>query len=368
MRPITVSPSEFSQFGTPAEEFRLVTDEASAAMFDLRASEGGHAAVVVLPEGADLADVLDARTPDGADVLAVCRGRLLRSPSPEALGRRRLLVLPAGSTPLEPAHVRYFLRAAAAGDAAAQEKTAAAFFEALVESDDITVENEAHGTSATVVATHEDAVWNQQAGVLEPGEQQIVPAGELSMLPADITQFDADLRLPVSGRFVVSGWPIVHRSADTSSAGEQARLFTGLSGLVTGSLALDVTDGVIEEHHALDQAAEEAARLLTELFAAEPRYRVLWELGFGINPDFGMLPANCGPNEVYGGRHGAVHLGVGLTPFTRFALTFACLGSAVLSADGRTVLGAPAASGEQASGRTLRRTGRRAAAATEPSV
>ncbi|MEV0642220.1 hypothetical protein AB0I77_46370 [Streptomyces sp. NPDC050619] len=347
MRPITVSPSEFSQFGTPAEEFFLITEEASAAMFRLRPEQDRKGTLLTLPAGADLAGLIDARVPDGADVVAVCPGRFLASPSSESLGRRKLLVLPAGSTPLEPAHVGYFVEAAAAGDAEAQGKVADEFFQALEEAERVTIVNAEHTAVATVDAGHESAVWNQQAGVLEPGEQQIVPAGELSMLPADITDFDPTLRLPVSGRLIVLGWPIVHRSADASTAAEQAGLFTALSGLALAPLGLDVVDGVIEAHHALAPGAAAAADALDGLFSSDPRYRVLWELGFGINPDFEVLPANCGPNEVYGGRHGAVHLGVGLTPFTRFALTFACLNSAVVGANGHTVLGRPSTAGRK---------------------
>ncbi|MFD0385921.1 hypothetical protein ACFQ2B_36680 [Streptomyces stramineus] len=83
-----------------------------------------------------------------------------------------------------------------------------------------------------------------------------------------------------------------------------------------------------------------AARALDDLLAAEPLYRTVWELGFGINTDTEIIPANCGPNEVYGAYHGVVNLGLGVTPATRFALAFLMPRSSLLASDGTALLGA----------------------------
>jgi hypothetical protein len=105
---------------------------------------------------------------------------------------------------------------------------------------------------------------------------------------------------------------------------------------------LTVREGVIVDTLPGEQSGEAAdvAAALDELFAADPRYRTIWELGFGINTDMETVPANCGLNEPYGASDGVVHLGIGLTPFTRFALTFLCRGTVLVSGStGNAVLG-----------------------------
>jgi hypothetical protein len=159
-------------------------------------------------------------------------------------------------------------------------------------------------------------------------------------MPAEINTFDASARLlGLNGTLTLSGWPIVHRANDPDDAPEQQRLFSELANLVAHPVQLTVAAGVIEAVTTADSAAKPAAEALDRLLGEDPRYRVIWELGFGLNTDMDALPANCGPNEVYGARSGVVHLGLGITPHTRFALAFLCPRSSLLTADATAVLG-----------------------------
>lgn len=353
---ITITPGALGQFGAAGSTFCLVTDEARIDDFVL-APDGAYRGLLMLalPTGADLADLLADRVPPDADVLVVCPDRFLASPSEDAIGGRRLAVMPAGSTPLRWEQVRYFLQVAERNDAVQLGKVADTFFESVERAPALHITDAAHGTEAVFDHGAGDYSWNQQAGPLEAGEQQILPAGELSVLPVDITGFDPAARLAISGSLTLRGWPIVHRYDVPDDLADQHRLFSVLRDLVTHPVILHVVDGVIERHEAADAGGNRAAAALQELFDEDPRYRTIWELGFGINTDLEVLPGNCGPNEVYGATDGAFHLGLGLTPTTRFALTFSCPGSSLTTPAGQVILGA----GSRGTGTgTLKRTSR----------
>ncbi|MFF7249409.1 hypothetical protein ACFZBU_36545 [Embleya sp. NPDC008237] len=351
--PLVVRPAACPQFADPKGVFCLVTGTESADDFVIEGPHGYDEAVVVALGPTDtLEDVLTSGTPEAADVLVVLPGAFVASPDPAVVGRRRVAVMPCGSTPVRTEHIRYFLSVMERTDPAAQAARADRFFTALEQADTVCIVDGAQGTSCALALDDPDLEFNLQAGFLEPGEQQIVPGGEVGILPMAITGFDAARRLALDGELTLRGWPIVHAGYDPSLADEQAALFDRLLPLSRHPVVLTVTAGVITAcrpgtNH---PAGASAAAALDALLAADERYRPVWELGFGINTDMDIVPANCGLNEVYGARNGVVHLGLGLTPFTRFALTFLCPGAAVVDGTGEVLLGADGAA------RRIRRT------------
>ncbi|WP_416966752.1 hypothetical protein [Streptomyces sp. 4F14] len=342
MAPLEFSTSDFEQFGDPADTFCLITSERYGAALSLLPGDGCSRVLrLTLPPRTRIGELIAGHTPEDAHVLAVCPGRFLDSPSVQELGARKLAVLPAGSTPLTDEHVAYFLRGAARTDVARQTRTAEEFFDLVGDSERLTIVDDVSGTEAEFDHTAGDVVWNQQAGVLEPGDQQIFPPGKLSVTAADITTFEADARLVgLNGDLTLRGWPIVHRHEDPADGPDQQRLFEALSPLVANAVTLSVVAGRIEAVTPQTAAAAPAAAELDKLLTDDPRYRVIWELGFGINTGTEVIPANCGPNEVYGATGGVVNLGLGVTPTTRFALAFLCPRSSLVASDGTAVLGA----------------------------
>ncbi|MFF7633620.1 hypothetical protein ACFZB9_10780 [Kitasatospora sp. NPDC008050] len=343
MSPLELTTDAFGQFGEPVETFCLITAEGGGEHLDLRPGEGCSQVLHrTLAPGASLGELIAADTPPDAHVLAVCPGRFLDSPTQPQLGARTLAVLPAGSTPLTDEAVRYFLRSAATRtDIERQAATAEEFFDRVGASERLAITDDVTGSEAEFDHTLGDCVWNQQAGVLEPGDQQIFPAGKLSVTAAEITTFDPSARLlGLTGDLTLRGWPIVHRHADPADAADQQRLFQALTPLVSHAVVLRVAGGHIENVTPHDSGGKSAAEALEQLLTEDPRYRVIWELGFGINTTTEIIPANCGPNEVYGATGGVVNLGLGITPTTRFALAFLCPRSSLLASDGSAVLGA----------------------------
>ncbi|MEV5278163.1 hypothetical protein [Streptomyces sp. NPDC051994] len=342
MPPLDLTTSDFDQFGEPAGTFCLITSEQSGEPISLLRGDGYSRVLHLrLPPGTRLGELIAASVPADAHVLAVCPGRFLDSPTPQELGERKLAVLPAGSTPLTDEHVRYFLRTAAATDVAQHARVAEEFFDLVGDSDRLTIVDDASATEAEFDHTVGDCVWNQQAGVLEPGDQQIFPSGKLSVTAAEITTFEPEARLRgLNGDLTLRGWPIVHRHEDPADGADQQRLFEALSPLVANAVTLHVAAGSIEGVTPQTPGAASAAGELEKLLTDDPRYRVIWELGFGINTTTEIIPANCGPNEVYGATGGVVNLGLGITPATRYALAFLCPRSSLVTSDGTAVLGA----------------------------
>ncbi|MEU4210786.1 hypothetical protein AB0F13_12470 [Streptomyces sp. NPDC026206] len=343
--PVDITASDFGQFGEPGGTFALITDEAGREAIRCRPGKGYERVLhLALPPGQSVQELLAEQVPPDAHVLVACPGRFLGSAGAIEPGARRLSVLPAGSTPLTGGHVRYFLQSAARTDVGRQEAAAEEFFEHAAASERLLITDDTTGSEAEFDHGVGECVWNQQAGVLGPGEQQIFPAGKLSVTAAEITVFSPEARLGgLNGTLTLRGWPIVHRHADPADEADQRRLFEALAPLVSHAVLLEVSGGTIGRvtpADPADPAARPAAEALDALLAAEPLYRTIWELGFGINTGTEVIPANCGPNEVYGARHGVLNLGIGVTPATRFALAFLCPRSSLLTADGTPVLGA----------------------------
>jgi hypothetical protein len=344
---VLVRPTALRQFGGhPADNFCLVADSSLIGEFSLPAAGTDdntyqQSMIVPINSGDDLGLMLARDIPAAADVLIICRRNFLSSPDDQTVGRRRIVVMPCASTPVTLSHIRYFLRVAERTDPAAQAARAEEFFGVVQESAKLRVMDGEQSSVCEFDPLGGDYVWNQQAGPLGPGEQQIAPAGELSVLPMDIADFDEDRRLALNGTITLAGTPIVHAGYDEKLAKPQAHLYEQLLPLYRNPVQLDIRDGLIVECRDVAGSNEGAALVatFTELFTADPRYRMIWELGFGINTDMDVVPANCGLNEPYGAAGGVVHVGLGLTPHTEFALTFLCLTSSLVNDSGRLLAG-----------------------------
>jgi len=357
---ITIRPDAMRQFGGgPDDVFVLVTDLDLAAVTTVEPSGYGRTEVVAVEPGADLRELVRG-LPAAANVLVASRNTFVRSADLAELGARRMSVLPCGSTPVTTDQMRYFLGVLERADPHAQVAVADKFLDAVSEADVLRLVDRGQHTECSFDPGDADYVWNQQAGPLEPGEHQIAPAGELSVLPMEITEFDSSRTLAMDGTLALRGEPIVHAGydADPALAREQARLYERLTALRRHPVVIEVAAGVITGCRAGNPTPEAArvTRTLNELFDEDTRYRTVWELGFGINTEMSVVAANCGMNEVFGGTNGVVHLGLGLTPFTRFALTFLCPDTAVLDGVGATLLGSTSDQPATGSRRRLRRT------------
>lgn len=342
MEPIVIRPDRYRQFG-PGEgsTFCLVTNPELSDRFTIEKS-GEYASYMTVSLGPEdsFEALLEHAVPEPAHILAVSPLGFFQSPAPDRLGgRRKLVAMPCNSTPTPLEAVAHFLEVMERTDPHRQQAFADRFFELGQASDCLEVVDDTYGTHATFEHLNDSYEWNQQAGPIDWGGQQIAPSGELSVLPVEITQFSAELRLAVNGEIALRGQPVLHSGAPSYLREDQARIYARLAAVGDHAVIAGIRNGEIIDLRPTHPDARPAATMLEAMFAVDSRYRIIWEMGFGINTDLELRPGNCGMNEVYGATDGCLHWGVGLTPYTQYALIVICPGSRVLGRGGEVLVG-----------------------------
>ncbi|GJH03185.1 hypothetical protein [Paraburkholderia terrae] len=111
----------------------------------------------------------------------------------------------------------------------------------------------------------------------------------------------------------------------------------------------DEKNGTLARFNHLDESYlwSEQAGTLGDV---DSRYRILWEIGFGINTESRILPGNHAMNETYGGTAGAIHFGIGLTPYTQYHLDIICPNTTVKTSHGDYLIGGKPSSIHRARG------------------
>jgi len=347
---ITVDPATVRQFGMPAEPapgkpgvaFRLVTNPELADAFEIRTTAPyASTGIVTTPEGVSFEELIPT-LPEPAHVLVISPERFFESPPDDIIGpRRKLVAMACNSTPTTVDTIAHFLRVIARTDPEDQNRFAERFFEMVGESDYLRIINEKVGTELTFqhFSDEVDYVWNQQGGSLDWGEQQILPSGEISVLPIEIRSFDEGLHLVLDGELALHGHPILHNGTPDFSRRDQARIHAELAAMTASPLVARVKDGIITDVQSTVPTAEPARRMLQSMIDVDSRYRIIWEIGFGHNYALDLLTGNHAMNEVYGADRGCLHWGLGLTPYTQYHLDIISPGTKVLTDTGQVVLG-----------------------------
>jgi hypothetical protein len=339
MAALVVHAGRFPALGAPDGSFYLITNPELAEHIELVGdSRYRECSVMAWPAGVPFEQLLE-RISEPASVVAVSPHRLFRSP-PD-IGRRKMMVFACASTPVSLDVLGGFVAAAGRVSPAAEEQQAAQFFDRAREAELLQIEDRQLGTRARFWHLDDSYEWHQQAGPLAWGDQQIAPSGELSVTPGDIMEFDGSRRLAITGTLALQGPVIVHGDATGRSLADQARLHAQLDALRLHPVVLTLEVGEIVAIRATSAGGKAAAEALDQLLAGDARYRTVQEIGFGINRSFELAPGNVGMNEPYGGAHGVVHFGLGLTPTTQFALTFLSPRSVVRGKNEEVLIGDP---------------------------
>lgn len=177
------------------------------------------------------------------------------------------------------------------------------------------------GTEATF--DHHDAEhWFSLHGVLDWGQQTVLPTGELATLTDPSGEFRFESRFAVNGEIVLKGHPIVHRGNRGVTREETDSMYDALANMHRFGVVCRVTDGLIEEISSPTPGPNPLFAVIKSLFELDERYRKIHEIGFGTNAGCArMLARNFFANERWPG----VHCGLGLGGFTPFHLDLACM-------------------------------------------
>ena len=340
MTRIVVRPERIRQFG-PAQgcTFCLITNPELLEHFEV-APDNQYEDVLVrtIGPGGSFAEVLSA-IPTRCHVLVASPSVFFDSPPSEQLGERKLIAMACNSTPTDVAAIAHFLGVIERTDPERLEARARRFFDLAERSEHLEIVDERVGTRLRFQHLTDHYEWNQQAGTLEWGQQQIAPMGEISVLPIFIRDFNPSLRLALDGQLCLHGHPILHNGTPSFLRSDQARIHAELQSMRNHPIVADVRHGEITALRAVTSEGAPAARMLEAMFRVDSRYRIVWEIGFAINTFHDLLPGNHAMNEVYGATDGCLHWGLGLTPYTQYHLDILCPDVCVLGSAGECLLG-----------------------------
>lgn len=342
--PVLIDPGRLRQFGDPeGATFCLLTNQAYVDHLKVE-TEAPYADVRILTcgEGDDIEAIFASEIPTRAHVLVVSPERFFESPPESVLGaERKLLAMACNSTPTELEVVRHFMSVLEATDPIEQDAFADHFFELVEEAEFLRIVNDELHTELIFNHLSEEYIWNQQAGSMDWGTQQIVPSGEISVLPIEIRSFDSSLRLDLNGELVLHGHPILHSGTPSFLREDQARIHESLIAIEVEPLLATVERGIVTSLRPAEGATSRrvAFEMLDAMFAVDSRYRIVWEIGFALNTSLVLYPGNHAMNEVYGGTNGCLHWGFGLTPYTQYHLDVISPGTRVFTDSGVPVLG-----------------------------
>jgi hypothetical protein len=342
MRRIVVNPSRIRQFGdAKGVTFCLVTNAEVEDQIDIDRS-GGYRDYLKqrLAPGDDFEEILAHCVPRKAHVLVVSPTVFYRSPRDDKVGaERKLLAMACNSTPTTLDTIEHFLSVMEATDPVEQQEMADAFFRLGQRANHLELADAEFGTSARFNHLSNNYLWNEQAGTLGWGEQQLAPSGEISVLPLVIQDFDEQLHLAIDGTLAIRGHPILHHGTPSFLLVDQERIYRALATIRDAAVIATVEQGVITDIRASEACVEPAVEMLSAMFRTDSRYRTIWELGFAINTRHVLYSGNCAMNEVHGGAGGTIHVGLGLTPYTQYHLDIICPGTTVIAGAGEPLIG-----------------------------
>ncbi|MEU9144409.1 hypothetical protein [Streptomyces sp. NPDC048349] len=188
------------------------------------------------------------------------------------------------------------------------------FLTLLDQADDMLFLGREFGTEA--VFQHQlSEHWFSLHGPLMPGQQVVLPTGELSSLVNASGEFELDTHFTLNGEITLQGAPIIHRGDHGTSRAETERVYRDLAPMADQPAIITLVEGRITAVRPAVAGRTLFASNLEKLLAQDDRYAKLHEIGFGTNTSCApLLPGNYFANE----RHPGVHLGLGLGTFTQF--------------------------------------------------
>jgi len=345
---VVVNPDRIKAFGdSGARSFCLVTNKAYLDRFEIReASRYDNVRVVAYDGDKPFVELFGREIDDDAHLLTILPDCLLHSVPRETLGRRKLLIMAcrSGRTTLE--GIQHFIRIGEATDPNQQERTAETFFEKGRGAAQLELVNAAYDTRATLDHLRDHYEWHEQLGVLDWGDQQVFPAGEIAcfIVPLYVDRLDLDVRLELNGRVLLRGPAVVQSGPPSFLLSDQQRIFEHFSTAREEGVFVTIERGVVQEVTAAAPCSERSAEMLRRLIDVDSRYAHVYEIGFSINPHGVAWEGNCAMNEICGGPRGKVHLGLGMLPHTQYHLDLFLEDTEVRTDKGEWVLGGPVSS------------------------
>ncbi|MBD2501578.1 hypothetical protein [Anabaena azotica] len=343
MTKITIYPEYMRQFGkAQGSTFCLVTNSRLINQFILhKGNKYKNYKIISYDPEDNFTEIIRNQTPEMSHILVIAPDCYFRSPDPLELGNyRKLCVMPCNSTPTSVEAINHFLHSAKRINPYEHEKVAEQLFINFAEATQIKFIDEQYKTVCEFQHLNDYLQWHEQIGELNWGEQQLFPAGEISVLPVELFALNLNSRLEMNGELALKGIPIVHSGICSFLPEDQARIFQDLSKIQEHAVIVSLYKGFITKIEASHPDAKLAADMLNAMCEVDSRYRVIVEIGFSINNTFKLFPENCAMNEVYAATtNGTVHFGIGLIPHTQYHVDIICPFIKVLGKNEQLIFG-----------------------------
>lgn len=343
MRRIEINPSRLRQFGETKDlHFRVVTSESIAPHIEIHQNNDyASRDIHIISSMEDFQGLLtSAIIPNDSHILVIAPDVFFQSPRPEILGeRRKLMAMASNSTPTSINTISYFLETMERTDPEDQKQRTERFFKSGEASKHFLFRDAQYDTEAIFHHLDDSYLWNEQTGYIDWGEQQIAPAGEISVLPLDIQQFNEHLRLDISGQLALKGQSVLHNGTPSYLRADQQRVYTALDSIWDHAIIADVKKGQISSIRESHPTALPARKMLEAMFEVDSRYSVIWEIGFAVNCNLDILRGNHAMNEVFGSHNGSIHWGLGLTPYTQYHLDIVTPGTTIYNHENEIIFG-----------------------------
>ncbi len=342
MEKIHLQPSSLRNFGDSRDStFCLVTNPEFRDLFQIAAdAKYADSKIVVYDQKRPFEELLAKEIPQNAHVLVVMPDTYFKSPDPEFLTEtRKLSVLACSSTPTSTAALKHFIKIAESTDPADQDAFSDRFFELGESVEYFRFVDERYQTEAVFHHMEDDLAWHEQTGVLGWGQQQLLPSGEISVLPVQVFGQDIDCKFKLNGQLAFKGWPILHSGTPSFLLADQERIYRTLTTMQEHAVIATLEDGIITHLEPTHPSCRPAAEMLDAMRFIDSRFGILLEIGFGINTSLELFAGNSAMNEVYGGDHGVIHWGLGLIPYTQYHLDIISPGTKVYGKNGERIFG-----------------------------
>ncbi len=336
---VTVRPHLYPTFSkTEPANFYVITSPAWQDKIAIETDSSYVDTGVLVYDGQDLAEVVN-RAKEPAHVIIIAPDSYIRSIEDHEVGKRIICCMATNSTPTCLEDVAYFLESAERTIPEEQEKLGNRIFELGEDSEYLEWRDDQYGVSAIFRHQDDTLEWHEQTGPLTWGNQQLMPSGEVSVMPEFILNYDSSKLLDINGEIAFKGFPILHSGSVSFLRSDQERLHQKLLGIVDHAVIAKIEGGRITHLRASHPDVVPALEVMEAMMAVDSRYANLWEIGHGINTDFKLYPKNVAMNEVYGAENGAIHFGLGLIPWTQYHLDIICPQIKVLNDKGELIIG-----------------------------
>jgi hypothetical protein len=318
--PCLIKPHLFKQFGNieEASGFFLVVDYQYKDAFEIDQTSNGYSSNKIIYSNDIELEYAISKIPPFSHVLIIAPRFL----STVSSSNHKILYLGTTSTNMSLNDVVNIIKIMGDTDIAVQEAWIGNFLSLLAEEQKLHIIDPYSKTEAFFILSEENEV-GIMGGLMDWGDSWASVSGECGFFPNNAINDPQNINLLFNGEVTLLGTPVVSRLKEVQNS-EQEEIFDALNTIKDGNVILGIRQGRIQTIISSDHSSKKAANRIEKLLSQNENYSVLIEIAFGINTNMQILPGNKLINEMYGGKNGCFHIGIGHNSWSEYHIDFIC--------------------------------------------